>query len=151
MKIYLASDHAGFELKEHIRKYLKDNGYDISDEGVYNNERSNWAEYGAKGADAVSKDPENSRGIIICGSGIGMSMVSNKHKNVRAALCQDEYSAEMSRRHNNSNVLNMGARVIDKEKAVRITEVWLKTPFEGGRHQERLDYLTKEVEEKKFK
>ena len=151
MKIYLASDHAGFELKEYVKKYLKENGYDISDKGVYNNERSNWAEYGAQGAEAVSKDPENSRGIIICGSGIGMSIVSNKFKNIRAALCQDEYNAEMSRRHNNSNVLNMGARIIDKEKAIKITEIWLKTPFEGGRHQERLDYLFKEVEEKNFK
>ncbi len=151
MKIYLASDHAGFELKEYLKKYLEKNGYDISDKGTFNKERANWAEYGAQGAEAVSKDPENTRGIIICGSGIGMSMVSNKFKNVRAALCMDEYSAEMSRRHNNSNVLNMGARVIDKEKAIRITEIWLKTPFERGRHQERLEYLSKEVEEKNFK
>lgn len=151
MKICLASDHAGFELKEYLKKYLEKNGYDISDKGVYNNECANWAEYGAHGAEAVSKDPENTRGIIICGSGIGMSMVSNKFKNVRAALCMDEYSAEMSRRHNNSNILNMGARVIDKEKAIRIMEIWLKTPFERGRHQVRLEYLSKEVEEKNFK
>ena len=151
-KIYLASDHAGFELKEKLKNYLQDQGYDftIEDMGTYSTEPVSWTEYGAKAAQKVSEDPENSKGIIICGSGIGMSMVSNKFKNVRAALCNDEYSAEMSRKHNNANVLNMGARVIDLKTAQKIVDKWLHTEFEGGRHQKRLDDLH-QVEQNSFK
>ena len=151
MKIYLASDHAGYELKMFVKEYLEQKGFLIKDEGTYSEERANWAEYGAKAAKAVSEDPENSLGIIICGSGIGMSMIANKFRNVRAALCNDEYSAEMSKKHNNANVLNMGARLISFEKAVKIVDVWIDTPFEGGRHSERLAFMSNEVEEKNFK
>ncbi|MEN8222911.1 MAG: ribose 5-phosphate isomerase B [Acidobacteriota bacterium] len=151
MKIYLASDHAGYKVKMFVKEYLEKKGYSIKDEGTFSEERANWAEYGAKAALAVSEDPENSFGIIICGSGIGMSMVSNKFRNVRAALCNDEYSAEMSRKHNNANVLNMGARLISGEQAVKIVDIWINTPFEGGRHAERLAYLSNEVEKKNFK
>lgn len=153
MKIYLASDHAGFQLKEEIKKYLLKNkgNFTVQDMGTSSGESVNWAEYGAKAAGQVSKDPENSRGIIVCGSGLGMSMVSNKFKNVRAALCSDEYCAEMSRKHNNANVLNMGARQIAVEKALRIVDIWLNTTFEGGRHQERLDFLHDTVEKNNFK
>jgi ribose 5-phosphate isomerase B len=153
MKIYLASDHAGFQLKEEIKKYLLENkgNFTVEDMGPTSGEPVNWAEYGAKAAGQVAKDPGNSRGIIVCGTGLGMSMVSNKFKNVRAALCCDEYSAEMSRKHNNANVLNMGARRIAVEKALRIVDIWLNTPFEGGRHQERLDYLLDTIEKNNFK
>jgi len=151
MKIYLASDHAGFELKEEVKKYLLNKNLAVEDMGTGSPESVNWAEYGAKAAKKVSEDPDNAKGIIICGSGIGMSMVANKFKNVRAALCNDEYAAEMSRKHNNANVLNMGARVIDKEKALKIVDTWLKTEFEGGRHQKRLDYLHEVVEKENFK
>jgi len=153
MKIYLASDHAGFPLKEEIKKYLGKNkkNFTIEDMGTDSLESVNWSEYGARAAGKVSADPENSRGIIVCGTGLGMSMVSNKFKNVRAALCNDEYSAEMSRKHNNANVLNMGARLIAVEKALRIVETWLNTEFEGGRHQERLNYLIDRVEKSNFK
>ncbi|NIM10702.1 MAG: ribose 5-phosphate isomerase B [Candidatus Aminicenantes bacterium] len=151
MQIFLASDHAGFELKEEVKQYLLNKNFTVEDMGTGSAESVNWAEYGAKAAKKVSEDPENARGIIICGSGIGMSMVSNKFRNVRAALCNDEYAAEMSRKHNNANVLNMGARVIDKEKALKIVEVWLNTEFEGGRHQKRLDYLHQTVEKENFK
>jgi ribose 5-phosphate isomerase B len=151
MKIYLTSDHAGFELKESIKTYLLGKNIDVEDLGAYSLESVNWAEYGAKAAEKVSADPEHSKGIAICGSGIGMSIVSNKYKNVRAALCNDEYTAEMSRKHNNANILNMGARVIDTPKALKIVETWLKTEFEGGRHQTRLDYLEDKVEKNNFK
>lgn len=142
MTIYLASDHAGFELKEKIKKYLIDNQYIIDDKGTHSTESSSWVEYGAAAAREVSKDPENSKGIIICGSGLGMSIVSNKFKNVRAAVCNDLYTAEMSRKHNDANVLNMGARVVAPELAIRIVDKWLNTDFEGNRHQLRIDQLS---------
>jgi ribose 5-phosphate isomerase B len=151
MKIYLASDHAGFELKEEIKKYLLENNFTIEDMGTHSAESVNWVEYGAKAAGKVSQDPENSKGVLVCGSGIGMSIVSNKFKHVRAALCNDQYAAEMSRRHNNANVLTMGARVMEKDDALSILEVWLKTGYEGGRHQKRLDYLQDIVEKNNFK
>jgi ribose 5-phosphate isomerase B len=151
MRIYLASDHAGFELKEEVKRSLLKKNFVVEDMGTGSTESVNWAEYGAKAAKKVSEDPENARGIIICGSGIGMSMVSNKFRDVRAALCSDEYAAEMSRKHNNANVLNMGARVIDREKALKIVDTWLNTEFEGGRHQKRLDYLHQTVEKENFK
>lgn len=150
MTVYLASDHAGFRLKEEVGKYLRDNGYAVEDMGTHTADSVSWAEYGAKAAAKVSEDPENSKGIIICGSGIGMSMVSNKFKNVRAALCRDEYDAEMSRKHNNANVLNMGERVTDTDTALKIVRTWLNTGFEGGRHQTRLDHLNK-LEQNNFK
>ena len=151
MKIYLASDHAGYELKQVVIKYLKDNGYEYEDMGTYSTDSVNWAEYGALAAKKVSENYKDSKGIIICGSGMGMSMVSNKFKNVRAALCNDLYSAEMSRKHNNANVLNMGGRVVGKDLALKIVDVWLNTDFEGGRHQKRLDFLSNEIEKINFK
>ena len=154
MKIYLASDHAAFELKEAIKAYLLGKKIDIEDMGCHSPDAVNWAEYGAKAAGKVSQDPDNSRGIIVCGSGLGMSMVSNKFKNVRAALCHDEYTAEMSRKHNDANVLNMGARVLSVEKALKILETWLNTGFEGEkvpRYKERIDYLRDVVENNNFK
>lgn len=152
MKIYLASDHAGFDLKEEIKKHLNERGVSLEDMGTDSPESVNWAEYGAKAAAKVSENPDNAKGIIVCGSGIGMSMVSNKFKNVRAALCNDTYAAEMSRKHNNANVLNMGARVVTEPgKAVEIVDKWLETEFEGGRHQNRIDFMHQNVEANNFK
>ncbi len=152
MKIYLASDHAGFDLKEEIKKHLTERGLPLQDMGTDSPERANWAEYGAKAAAKVSENPDNAKGIIVCGSGIGMSMVSNKFKNVRAALCNDSYSAEMSRKHNNANVLNIGARTFTEPgKALEIVDKWLETEFEGGRHQTRIDFLHDIVEKNNFK
>ncbi len=151
MKIYLASDHAGYDLKQIVIRYIKDKGYKFEDLGTFSKESVNWAEYGAKAAKKVSEDPINTKGIIICGSGMGMSMVSNKFKNVRAALCNDLYSAEMSRKHNDANVLNMGGRVVGRDLALKIVEKWLNTEYEGGRHQKRIDYLTNEIEKINFK
>jgi ribose 5-phosphate isomerase B len=147
----MASDHAAFDMKEEIKRHLVEKGYPVEDMGTCSTDSVNWAEYGAKAAAKVSENPEQAKGIILCGSGIGMSMVSNKFKNVRAALCNDIYAAEMSRKHNNANVLNMGARVIDKDSALEIVDTWLNTSFEGGRHQVRLDFLNNDVERNNFK
>lgn len=151
MKIYLASDHAGFELKEAVKRYLLDRHFEIEDMGAFSTDSANWVEYGAKAAREVSDHADSARGILICGSGIGMSMVANKFKHIRAALVSDEYGAEMSRKHNNANVLTLGARVLSREKALKIVETWLNTEFEGGRHQARLDYLHDVVENNNFK
>jgi ribose 5-phosphate isomerase B len=151
MIIYLASDHAAFELKEKIKNHLDNNDYAYMDMGTHSSESANWAAFGAKAAQQVSNDPDGSKGIIICGSGIGMSIVSNKFKSVRAALCHDIKGAEMSRKHNNANVLNIGARVVDTDTALSIVDTWLNTEFEMGRHKERLDYLHNEIENNNFK
>jgi ribose 5-phosphate isomerase B len=148
--IHIASDHAGFELKEEIKKFLLERQYEVKDHGTCSEESVAWPSFGARAAGEVSKHPDTHRGIIVCGAGIGMSMVCNKFKNVRAALCHDEYAAEMSRKHNNANVLNMGGRAIEMKKALKILEIWLTTEFEGGRHQKRLDLLS-EIENKNFK
>jgi ribose 5-phosphate isomerase B len=150
IKLVVASDHAGFELKEKIREFLRLQKYTVEDCGTFSGAASNWAEYGAKAAAKVSADPENTMGILICGSGIGMSIVANKFKNVRAALCHDENDARTARSHNDANVLTLGARVLDDEKALQIVTVFLNTGFEGGRHQVRLDYLRNDVENKIF-
>jgi ribose 5-phosphate isomerase B len=151
MKLFLAADHAGFELKNIIKEFLKKKKYDCSDLGAQSSESVNWAEYGAKGAQKVSENPEKSRAILICGSGIGMSIVANKFKNVRAALCHTTHDAEMSRKHNDSNILTLGARILDQGQALKIVQTWLNTPFEGGRHQTRLDFLHNHIEKQNFK
>ena len=149
-KLVLASDHAGFGLKAVIKAELLRQGRSVEDCGTHSPEPANWVEYGAKAAAKVSADPENTVGILICGSGIGMSIVANKFKNVRAALCHDENDARTARSHNDANILTLGARVVDTEKALQIVHVFLHTAFEGGRHQVRLDYLRNDVENKIF-
>ncbi len=154
MKIYLASDHAAFELKEEVKNYLVQNGCDVEDLGTHSTTAANWAEYGAKAARKVSEDPLNSKGILICGTGIGMSIVANKFKNVRAALCHNDFTAEMARKHNDANILSMGARVLSREAALKIVEIFLNTGFEGNktpRYRQRLDYMYEVVEKNNFK
>jgi ribose 5-phosphate isomerase B len=150
MKLVIAADHAGFELKEKIREYLQRQKYTLEDCGTFSAATANWADFGARAAAKVSADPENTMGILVCGSGIGMSIVANKFRNVRAALCHDEQDALTARSHNNANVLALGARVTDTEKALRIVAVFLHTAFEGGRHQVRLDFLQNDIENKIF-
>jgi ribose 5-phosphate isomerase B len=150
MKLVIAADHAGFELKEKIREYLQRQKYTLEDCGTFSGATANWADFGARAAAKVSADPENTMGILVCGSGIGMSIVANKFRNVRAALCHDEQDALTARSHNNANVLALGARVTDTEKALRIVAVFLHTAFEGGRHQVRLDFLQNDIENKIF-
>lgn len=138
MKIALASDHAGFELKEAIKKHLIE--HEIVDYGPENESSMDYPDTGFKAAESVANN-ECERGILICGSGIGMSIVANKVKGIRAALCQTTTFAELSRRHNNANVLILSGRFIASHLAFDIIETWLKTPFEGGRHQNRIDKI----------
>jgi len=149
MKIALASDHAGYDLKQDVMKYLKEQDIEFKDFGCYSKQSVNYADFAEKAMkQVVSKNYD--RAVLICGTGIGMSMVANKFKGVRATLCCDKYMAEMSRLHNDSNCLTLGGRVISSGKAVGIVETWLFTKFEGGRHQKRLDKIS-EIEEINFK
>jgi ribose 5-phosphate isomerase B len=147
-RLVFAADHAGFELKETLRENLRMQGYAIDDCGVFSATAANWVEFGAIAAAKISASPEDAVGILICGSGIGMSIVANKFRNVRAALCHDENAARLARCHNDANVLALGARIVDAPAALRIVDVFLQTAFEGGRHQVRLDYLRDRVENK---
>lgn len=140
MKIAIASDHGGFELKEKIYKYLLDKGYEVVNLGTNSNESCDYPIFANKVCDAILTD-NFERGILICGTGIGMSMMANRHKGIRAACLSDKYSAEMTRKHNDSNVLCFGARVIDETKAKEIVDIWLETKYESGRHQKRIDML----------
>jgi len=145
MKIAIAADHAGRELKDEIVKFLKEKGHEVIDYGVDNPESVDYPDYGIKVAQAVSKGLVE-RGILACGTGIGMSIVANKFPNVRAALCCNMYTARMSRLHNDANILVLGGRVIEKDVALLMVEVWLNTGFEGGRHKRRLEKI-KRIEE----
>jgi len=136
--IVMGSDHAAFDLKEKVKAYLLENSISVKDVGTYTKDSVDYPDFGISVAQLVSKG-EFERGILICGSGIGMSMVANRFPFVRAALCNDLFSAVMSRRHNNSNILVMGGRVIGETLALEIVKAWLDTPFDGGRHQLRLN------------
>jgi ribose 5-phosphate isomerase B len=140
MKIALASDHAGFQLKEKIKAHLLSAGHEISDRGCFDESSTDYPDFGVLAARDVS-DGKADRAILVCGSGIGMSIVANKIKGVRAALCTSVVMAEMSRMHNDANVLCLGARYIDPPLALQMIHIWLKTPFEGGRHQRRVDKI----------
>ena len=146
LKVILGADHAGFALKERIKGELLRQGREIEDVGTHAPDPANWAEYGAAAAARVAADPGRRRGILACGSGIGMSIVANRFPGVRAALCHSEEAARLARQHNDAHALALGARMIDAETALRIVAVFLATTFEGGRHQLRLDYLRDHVE-----
>lgn len=151
MSIVIASDHAAFDMKECLKGYLREKGYTVEDMGAFSPATAHWPIYGARVAGQVSRHPDTIRGILLCGTGIGMSIVANKFKNVRAALCRDHHDAEMARRHNNANVLCLGGRISNEKTIFKIVDVWLGTPFDGGRHQERLEILRETVEETNFK
>ena len=136
--IIIGCDHAAYQLKEKIRQYLIERGIDINDVGTYSEDSVDYVDFGIKASKMVATG-EYERGILLCGTGLGMSMVANKFPHVRAALCNDLFSAIMSRRHNNSNILVMGGRVIGEELARQIVKAWLETPFDGGRHQLRIN------------
>ena len=140
MKIALASDHGGFELKEKIYKYLLNKNYDVKNFGTDSDESCDYPVFAKKVCSAILDD-NFERGILICGTGIGMSMMANRFKGVRAACLSDKYSAEMTRKHNNSNVLCLGARVINENLAKEIIDIWLTTEYEAGRHQKRIEML----------
>lgn len=140
MTIALASDHAGYELKMKIKTYLEQLGLSIEDFGAFKTESSDYPDYGVLAARAVAKGKAD-RGILICATGIGMSIVANKIGGIRAALCTSPEMAEMSRRHNNANVLALGGRSIDHQLALEMVDIWLKTPFEGERHLRRINKI----------
>jgi ribose 5-phosphate isomerase B len=137
-KLALAADHGGFELKEIIKKFIAGlGGYEIADLGAHSADSVDYPEYGRRAAAAVASG-QAKRGLIFCGTGIGISIAANKIKGVRAANCTSEFMAEMSRRHNDANILALGGRIIAPELAQKIVRVWLNTPFDGGRHARRV-------------
>ena len=141
MKIILGCDHGGLELKDIIAGVLKTiPDIEVVDAGTYGEESVDYPEFGAKVADAVSKGTVD-MGIAVCGTGIGMSIVANKYHGVRAALCHDCFTAKMSRKHNDANILVLGGRVTGREVAVDMVKEWLATAFEGGRHKRRIDEI----------
>ena len=141
MKIIIGSDHAGFGLKEACKQFLENSGaHQVHDAGVFSRESSDYPRIAHKVAQAVSKG-ECDRAVLICGSGLGMSMAANRHRGVRAALCHNIYSARLSRLHNDANVLAMGERVLGEGLALEILDVFLNTEFEGGRHKRRVDQI----------
>lgn len=140
-KIFIGADSAGYALKEEIRAYLADKGYDVTDCGCDSPASCHYPIFANAVCENVKKDLTGSFGILICGTGIGMSMCANKHKGIRAALCSDTFSARMTRAHNDANVLCMGARVIGSCLATDILDKFLEGEFEGGRHQVRVDMM----------
>jgi ribose 5-phosphate isomerase B len=141
MKLAIGCDHGGFALKEEILKYIKTlKNVEVADFGAASKDSVDYPDYGAKVSEAVSKGTMD-RGILICGTGIGMSIVANRFPKVRAALCHEHFTAQMSREHNDANILVMGERVIGTGVACDIVRTWLETEFAGGRHQLRLDKI----------
>ena len=136
--IIIGSDHAAFPLKERIKDYLTQRGVAVEDAGTHDAASADYPAYGLAVARQVASGAYP-RGILLCGTGLGMSMVANRIGGVRAALCSDPFAAAMSRRHNDANVLVMGGRMIGETMALEIVRVWLETAFEGGRHQRRID------------
>ena len=137
MKYFIGTDHAGFAVKPFVIAYLEKKGIEVEDLGTYSNESVDYPDFAHKVAEAVLAN-EGTKGILICGSGIGMSLAANKHKGIRAALCHDAYTAEMSRRHNDANILCFGERVVGVGVIESILEAWLNAEFEGGRHERRV-------------
>ena len=136
-KIFISSDHAGYNLKENIKVFLKKKKYNFIDLGPKNNNRVDYPEYAHEVAKKVKKN-NNYRGILVCGSGIGMNITANKHKNIRAAQCYNEKSTKLSRLHNDANIITLGSRLLSKKNALTCVSVFLKTKFEGGRHSKRI-------------
>lgn len=140
LRIAIGSDHGGYEYKEQIVSHLKEKGYECVDVGTYSTDSCDYPVI-ARAVTTKITTGEADRGILICGTGIGMSIVANKVKGIRAALCGDTFSARVSRAHNNSNVLCLGERVIGINLAMDIVDIWLESKFEGGRHQRRVDMM----------
>ena len=140
MNIYIGADHAGFKLKEELKEFLRDLGYDVEDTGAYKfDENDDYPDFIILVAKAVAKNPEHNNGIVIGGSGQGEAMAANRIKGVRAALIYDKYSAKMSREHNNANIISLGARVLSARKAKKLVKLWLDSPFSNGeRHIRRI-------------
>ncbi len=140
MKIALGADHAGYELKDRIKQHLEQHGIAVCDEGTASPESVDYPDYARAVAHDVSERHAD-LGILVCGSGIGMAIAANKVDGIRAANVSSEYEAQMSREHNNANVLALGARILQPEEALRIVDKWLATPFAGGRHERRVEKI----------
>ena len=138
--IAIGSDHGGIQLKEAIKSYLKNHAIAVSDLGTHSADSVDYPDFGQKVAETVASGGAES-GILVCGTGIGMSIVANKVPNVRAALVTDTFMARMAKEHNNANILVLGGRVLDEQKACSLVGAWLDATFEGGRHQARLDKI----------
>ncbi len=149
MQIATASDHAGYELKTGIIAYLSEIGIEYKDFGCGPGEKVDYVDYGQKAIRSVLSG-ECERAILFCGTGLGMAIVANKHKGIRATPCFDEYTAEVSRSHNDSNCLTLGGRVLPLDEALSIVKRWLNTDFEGGRHQKRIQKII-DIEETNFR
>lgn len=140
MKIAIGSDHAGYPLKEHVKRYLEEKGHEVEDLGTHGTESVDYPDYGrAVGEHVAAKKADY--GVVVCGSGIGISIAANKVPGIRCALVSEPLSAELSRRHNDANVISMGARLIGNDMAERLVDVFLSTEFEGGRHCGRVEKL----------
>lgn len=140
MKIAIGADHGGVDLKDAVKAYLIEQGLEVEDFGTNSNESCDYPIYGEKVGEAVSFG-DCDRGIVICGTGLGISMAANKVPGIRCAVCTNEFMAAMAREHNDANVLALGARVLGEGLAMRIVKVWLDTEFAGGRHQRRIDKI----------
>ncbi len=140
MKFYIATDHAGYALKAYVKEYVQSKGHEIVDLGPDSADRVDYPDYAKKCANAVVSD-EGSFGILICGTGIGISIAANKVTGIRAALCHDAYTAEMTRAHNNANILAFGERIVGKGVIESMIDAFCDTPFEGGRHAGRVNKI----------
>ncbi len=140
-RIALAADHAGFQVKERVKEELQKEGFEVIDFGTHTTDPVDYPDYARLVARSVSQ-AESSRGVLVCGTGIGMAITANKFRGIRAATCNDTYTARMAAEHTDANVLCVGARVVDADHAVAIVREWLKTKFTGGRHQRRIDKIS---------
>jgi len=141
VKVAIGSDHGGFDMKEIVASFLRDLGHEVEDAGCYSKDSVDYPVI----ADKVCKliqDGTCQQGILICGTGIGISIAANRHRDIRAALCHEAYTARMSRQHNNANILCFGGRVLGIEIALDVVGTWVETAFEGGRHQRRIDMFS---------
>ena len=140
MKFFVATDHAGIELKDYTVELLREKGHEVEDLGPYSKERVDYPDYAHKVATAILANPD-AQGILICGSGIGMSMAANRHEGIRAALCHDAYTATVARGHNDANILCFGERIVGKGVAESILDAWIAGTFDGGRHCGRVEKI----------
>ncbi len=140
MKLGFGADHAGYELKEILKKYLQDKGYECIDYGTHSTERVDYPEFGRIVGEKVASG-EVDKGVLVCGTGVGISLAANKVKGIRACVCSEPYTAMMSAKHNNANIIAMGGRVVGEDMAKMIVDSFLESEFEGGRHKMRVDKI----------
>jgi len=140
MRIVMASDHGGLQLRREILKHIQERGFEVEDLGTHEDASVDYPDYAIMAADKL-RNGEADRAVLMCGTGLGISMAANRHKGIRAAVCHNEFEARMSRQHNNANTLVLGGRVIGPELAASIFDAWMEAEFEGGRHEKRVDKI----------